>query len=99
MMGYLLVQGVEQHLQSALPDSLGTAALRDIANGIASGNLLAAQTIGIAMSPEALTTIAREALTQSFGGVMLYAGISVWLMAALSFVIFSGSSKTPITPE
>ncbi|MGD9759431.1 MAG: MFS transporter [Comamonas sp.] len=94
LMGFLLVHGVQQHLQTALRDPVDAAALREMANGIASGNLQALYAqqagAGAVTSPQALTDIAREALVHSFGGVMLYAAIAVWLLALGSFVIFSG---------
>ena len=90
-MGFLLVRGVQQHLQTALHEPVDAAALREMANGIVSGNLQALQAgAGAVTSPQALTDIAREALVHSFGGVMLYAAIAVWLLALGSFVIFSG---------
>ena len=94
LMGFLLVRGVQQHLQTALHEPVDAAALREMANGIVSGNLQALHTLqadaGAITSPQALTDIAREALVHSFGGVMLYAAIAVWLLALGSFVIFSG---------
>lgn len=97
LMGYLLVRGVQQHLQSALPESMDAAALRAMANSIASGNLQALQT-GLAAgtaSPDMLAQLARDALLNSFGGVMLYAAFSVWVLAAVSYLIFSGGQRQP----
>ncbi|MBO9676726.1 MAG: MFS transporter [Acidovorax sp.] len=91
MMGFLLVRGVQQHLQTALSGPVDAALLREMANGVASGNLQALQAgAGTATSAQALTGIARDALVHSFGGVMLYAAIAVWLLALGSFMIFSG---------
>lgn len=91
MMGFLLVRGVQQYLQAALSGPVDAVSLREMANGVAAGNLQALQAgAGTATSAQALTDIAREALVHSFGSVMLYAAIAVWLLALGSFVIFSG---------
>ncbi|QNN58695.1 MFS transporter [Diaphorobacter ruginosibacter] len=99
LMGYLLVLGVQQHLKTALPGSLDAAALREMAGSVASGNLHAAPAgMAGALPPEALAQIAREALTHSFGWVMLYAAISVWVMAAISLAIFSNANSNARAP-
>lgn len=91
LMGFLLVRGVQQHLQAALNTPVDAASLRDMANGVASGNLQALQaSAGVVTSAQSLPDLAREALVHSFSGVMLYAAVSVWLLALGSFVIFSG---------
>ena len=92
LMGFLLVHGVQQHLQAALVGPVDAVSLRKMANGVASGNLQALQVGADAItSAQPLTDIAREALAHSFSGVMLYAAIAVWLLALGSFVIFSGN--------
>lgn len=95
MMGFLLVHGVQQHLQAVLSGPVDAASLREMANAVASGNLQALQAgAGAATSAQALADIAREALTHSFCGVMLYAAIAVWLLALGSFAIFSSDRST-----
>ncbi len=91
LMGFLLMQRVLQYLQIALVKSADEASWRALASRIASGNLHAADATAWApMSPETLETIGRAALVHGFGGVMLYSGIAVWVLAAASFLIFSG---------
>ncbi|MFA9284794.1 MFS transporter [Comamonas sp. SY3] len=91
LMGFLLVHGVQQHLQAALPGAVDAESLRKMANGVASGNLHALQASADAgTSMPSLTGIAREALAHGFSGLMLYAAIAVWLLALGSAVIFFG---------
>ncbi|WJR75364.1 MFS transporter [Bradyrhizobium sp. NP1] len=83
MMGFILASGVLAQLRSALP-SLDGGELRLLAERIAAGN---------AVSVRGLTDSAvHAALANGFGWVMLYGGIGVWIMAALSFLIFNARS-------
>lgn len=92
VMGLVLVEGVLAHLRSALPASLDAIELRSLAQGIASGSVTSlAQKIPAA--PDAAGALLHGALTHGFGWVMLYGGIGVWILAALSFVIFSPAKK------
>ncbi|MEW6454954.1 MAG: MFS transporter [Pseudomonadota bacterium] len=80
VMGFVLVEGVLATLKSVLP-SLGAAQLRVLAERIAAGNATSA--------PELSDAIVHQALTNGFGWVMLYGGIGVWMLAAMSFLIFN----------
>lgn len=69
-------------------------------NSIASGNLHAANANADAdawapMSPEALEAISRAALVHGFGRIILYSGIAVWVLAGVSFLIFSDRRAQP----
>ncbi|MER9105705.1 MFS transporter [Mesorhizobium sp. M0848] len=79
VMGFILASGVLAHLGHALPD-LDAAQLRLLAEAIAAGNPIS----GLAAS------VAQDALRNGFGWVMLYGGIGVWIMAAISFASFNG---------
>ncbi|RUT91434.1 MFS transporter [Mesorhizobium sp. M7A.T.Ca.US.000.02.2.1] len=79
VMGFILASGVLAHLGQALPD-LDAAQLRLLAEAIAAGNPIS----GLA------GTVAQDALRNGFGWVMLYGGIGVWIMAAISFASFNG---------
>ncbi|MCQ8871672.1 MFS transporter [Mesorhizobium sp. LMG17149] len=79
VMGFILASGVLAHLGHALPD-LDAAQLRLLAEAIAAGNPIS----GLA------GTVAQDALRNGFGWVMLYGGIGVWIMAAISFASFNG---------
>ncbi|MER9303762.1 MFS transporter [Mesorhizobium sp. M0496] len=78
VMGFILANGVLAHLGQALPD-LDAAQLRLVAEAIAAGNPIS----GLAAS------VAQDALRNGFGWVMLYGGIGVWIMAAISFASFN----------
>ncbi|MBO9535251.1 MFS transporter [Herbaspirillum sp.] len=89
LMGFLLVQGVLQYLQTALSKPSDDASLRALANSIASGSMHSANAGAWASMPaETLAEIGRAALVHGFGGIMLYSGIAVWVLAGISFLIF-----------
>ncbi|MER9749269.1 MFS transporter [Mesorhizobium sp. M0140] len=79
VMGFILASGVLAHLRHALPD-LDAAQLRLLAEAIAAGNPISGPA----------GTVAQDALRNGFGWVMLYGGIGVWIMAAISFASFNG---------
>ncbi|MGM3275214.1 MFS transporter [Ralstonia sp. 24A2] len=90
LMGFLLMQGVLQHLQVALAKPFDETSTRALANSIASGNLASANGGAWAsMSPETMAATGRAALVHGFGGIMLYSGIAVCVLAGVSFLIFS----------
>lgn len=82
LMGFVLVEGVGSSLRAALPGDADAAQLRSLAERIASGAAL--------LPDEGVSAaIVHRALTQGFGWVLLYGGVGVWLLAALSFFVFS----------
>ncbi|QCI62827.1 MFS transporter [Phreatobacter stygius] len=88
LMGFILVEGVLSHLRGALP-SLDAAQLRPLAERIAAGSVTAATQA--APDPSSLgtsATIVHQALVHGFGWVLLFGGIGIWLLAALSFIAF-----------
>ncbi|WP_119269310.1 MFS transporter [Taklimakanibacter deserti] len=87
VMGFILASGVLAYLRSASSLGLPDAELRLVAEKIAAGN---AVSVG-GLSGE----VVHAALAQGFGWVMLYAGIGVWIMAALSFLIFNAKVVRP----
>jgi EmrB/QacA subfamily drug resistance transporter len=80
MMGLILASGVLAHLKGAV-SNVGAAQLHLLAERIAAGN--AASVPGLSDS------VVHEALVNGFGWVMLYGGIGVWIMAAVSIYIFN----------
>jgi EmrB/QacA subfamily drug resistance transporter len=80
VMGFILATGVASHLKEALPD-LPTSQLRPLAEKIAAGDSVSV--------PGLTAPIVHEALANGFGWVLLYGGIGVWIMAAISFLIFN----------
>lgn len=87
LMGFILVEGVLASLRSALPDAVDDARLRSLAERIAAGTTASLER---GVSPAA----AHAALVDGFGWVMLYGGVGVWLLGALSFVTFG--RKAPL---
>jgi hypothetical protein len=83
MMGFILASGVLAHLKGAV-SNVDAAQLHHLAESIAAGN--AASVPGLSDS------VVHDALVNGFGWVMLYGGIGVWIMAAISFYIFNARS-------
>ncbi|OKO87381.1 MFS transporter [Bradyrhizobium sp. NAS80.1] len=86
IMGFILVEGVLSSLEANLPLDTDASALRSLAERIAAGT---ANSSGQGVSD----ALVHHALADGFGRVMLYGGVSVWLLAALSFTVFGGSRK------
>ena len=83
MMGFILTSGVLAHLKGAV-SNIGAPELRLLAEMIAGGSA--------GSMPELDNSIIHEALVHGFGWVMLYGGVGVWIMAAISFTIFNARS-------
>lgn len=83
VMGFLLLEGILGHLKSNVSVPMDAQALRAVAEKIAAGNLSA-----LNMTDD----VTHAALVQGFGHVMVYGGVGVWVLAAISFVVF-GSGK------
>lgn len=90
LMGFILMEGILSYLRHALPGSSGALPLRSLAEAIAAGNL--ASPALISMDPSG--AIVHAALMHGFGMVMLYGGIGVWVLAALSFITFGVRNPT-----
>ncbi len=80
VMGFILASGVMANLKSVLPN-LSDNQLRLLAERIAAGNAVP--------MPELADGVVHQALANGFGWVMLYGGIGVWIMAAISFLVFN----------
>jgi len=85
LMGFILVESVRASLATKLAAGTDLATLRNLAEKLAAGAPVPAET-GLS------ATLAREALADGFGAVMLYGGIGVWLLAAASLVVFARAS-------
>ena len=79
LMGFILVQGIRASLAHRVPQA-GDDVLARLAETIAAGNLAAGVPGGIDVG----AAVAREALMQGFGGVMLYGALCAWTAAALN---------------
>ena len=76
VMGLLLQEGVRSYLRATLAEAAAPAMLQARAERIAAGNLAPAD------------ALAHAALAHGFGVVMLYGGVGVLFLAALSYAIF-----------
>jgi EmrB/QacA subfamily drug resistance transporter len=90
VMGVILVEGVLASLRAALPAG-DVSLLRALAERIAAGNLAA---VAEGAQPALTGSVVHAALVNGFGWVMLYGGIGVWILAALSFVVFAPARQT-----
>jgi len=88
LMGFILTTGVASYLARTLPDAPPEATFRIIVDLISAGNLAASEAHGVSAS------IARAALTDGIGRVMLYGAICAWVLAAASFVVFGRISTS-----
>jgi hypothetical protein len=93
LMGFILLEGVRASLKAALPGDIDAASLRQLAQQIASG---------AAIPPDrgVSAAIVHDALTSGFGWIMLYGGISVWILAGVSYFVFGrkAATKSPSCP-
>ncbi len=90
LMGFILLQGILFYLKKALPKSVDTAKLHSLGEKIATGNFASLKQVLpelSALDPSGATVHA--ALIHGFGWVMLYGGMGVWVLAIISFIIFS----------
>ncbi|WP_376751455.1 MFS transporter [Agrobacterium pusense] len=86
IMGFILVEGVGASLRANLPIGADVSHVQSLAEKIAAGTA-GASAQGVSEE------LVHRALADGFGLVMLYAGISVWLLAAISFMIFGPARK------
>ncbi|CAH0281021.1 MFS transporter [Agrobacterium fabrum] len=81
IMGFILVEGVRASLRANLPVGTEMKALQSLAEKIAAGTVST-------LPQEVSERLVHRALADGFGLVMVYAGIGVWLLAALSYLVF-----------
>ncbi|MGL4290942.1 MAG: hypothetical protein ACRCVA_31625, partial [Phreatobacter sp.] len=69
------------------------AQLRQLAERIAAGNVTATtQGMSDPSSWGASATVVHQALVHGFGWVLLFGGIGIWVLAALSFIVFGAAA-------
>ena len=93
LMGFILIAGISSWLRSALPGGLDADRLQYLAERIAGGTARLSDIPELGLLPAADTAV-QDALIHGFRLVMLYGGLSVWIMALSSFLIFGESSAT-----
>lgn len=87
VMGFILVEGISSYLKGASSGALDPDRLHELAEGVASGRLVEPSLAELSRL-DASGTVVQAALTHGFGLVMLYGGLSIWLLAAASFILF-----------
>lgn len=87
LMGFILIAGISSWLSSALPGGLGAHRLQELAERIAGGAARVSDFPELAVLPAAKNAL-QDALIHGFRLVMLYGGLSVWILALASFLIF-----------
>ncbi|MGO4510659.1 MFS transporter [Bradyrhizobium sp. 2TAF36] len=90
LMGFILIAGISSRLSSALPGALDAGRLQHLAERIAGGTAGMSDFSELSLLPAAETAV-QDALIHGFRLMMLYGGLSVWIMALVSFAI-SGES-------
>src|SRR5450830_804267 len=83
LMGFILVEGIQSALRAHLPGTLDAATLRALAEDLSAGKGASALPAGVA----------KLALAQGFGAVMLYGGVAACLFAVASWLVF-GTGRT-----
>lgn len=98
MMGFILIAGISSRLSSVFPAALDSGRLQYLAERIAGGTARISEFPELSLLPAADAAV-QDALIHGFRLVMLYGGLSVWIMALASFVIFGESSaRKRLTP-
>jgi EmrB/QacA subfamily drug resistance transporter len=91
LMGFLLVEGVSHYLKANLSGTPDGTPWRVLANSIAAGNLNPVEAGRWTTMPAGVPTmVSRAALVHGLGWIMLYGGIAAWVLASVSFLVFSG---------
>ena len=86
VMGFILLEGTFSFLREKMPPASNATQLRSLAESLSSG---ASQAVRQASTAGVIpTNMVKEALAHGFGWVMLYGGISVWLLALASLLVF-----------
>ncbi|WP_434114546.1 MFS transporter [Paraburkholderia caffeinilytica] len=94
LMGAILVAGILSSLKSKLPTTIDTAPLGHLAEKIAAGDVQAVRAgIPALAQIDPTGSAVHAALIDGFGWVMLYGGVGVWVLAALSFVVSGSASR------
>ncbi|KPN87671.1 MFS transporter [Pseudomonas nunensis] len=93
LMGLILSQAVYTQLKQLLPGYVDSTHLRALAESVAAGSTFISPTLNAVLPSTAM----HDALTHGFGILMLYGGISVWLLAAISVFIFAPAKRVLAT--
>ena len=93
VMGFVLVAGILASLRDALPAISDGGQLRALAERIAAGGVID----GAQGTLDVPADVVHSALVNGFGWVMLYGGIGVWVLAAISFALFGAGKSSGLS--
>lgn len=93
VMGLVLVEGILAGLRSALPEATDGGQLRALAERIAAGGAID----GGQGTLDVPADVVLAALVNGFGWVMLYGGIGVWIVAAISLALFGARKSSGLS--
>jgi EmrB/QacA subfamily drug resistance transporter len=103
VMGLLLATGISDNLRERLSGQVTEDQVRALATHVANGDDPAALRHAFPQltSLDSAGSLVRSALTQGFGLVTLYGGVTVWVIATASLITFGRSRRvaTPSMPE
>jgi EmrB/QacA subfamily drug resistance transporter len=91
VMGFVLTAGIVDHLRGALPNTLSAIELETLAQRIASGGNTESlrQQFPMLAQADPSGSAVHAALVEGFSWLMLYGGLSVWILGVISFLIFA----------
>lgn len=90
LMGFILVEGIFSHLNTAFSGSVNKEALRSISEKVAAGNFSSLNQDFPELSLlDSSNKVLHAALAHGFEIILLYGGIGVWILAILSFLLFN----------
>ncbi len=89
LMGFILLRGILSQLETSFSGSFTTPQLHTLAEKTAAGNFVSIRQGFPQLSElDASGTVIHTALMHGFGGVMLYGGAGVWILALISLALF-----------
>ena len=97
LMGFILLAGIASYLKRALPGSVDASQMQAMAQRIAAGHpaSLSAEATN-ELSPAAIDAIGHAALVHGFGWVLLFGGLGVCVLAALSLLVFGPAKRSDL---
>lgn len=98
LMGFILVEGIYDHLEDVLPGTADPSQLHAAAEKIAAGNMTSSMQYFPDLSAANLSyATVRAALVQGFGDVMSFGGAGVCLLAIVSYITFGAKEESVST--
>ena len=93
VMGLILTGGIRSALEQSATGSLRASILWKAAERIAAGDIASAKVMLSPTFMPGLDDAIHRSLARGFGSIMLYAGLSAWLLAVLSWLVFGRATE------